>query len=59
MLKGFGTPLPVYVTRPTASGVIASYELAAWMSFLVLMLLWINAVVWGLVGILTAVKVVF
>ncbi len=55
---GLNNSLPIYVTRKTANGDVASYSISIWMSLLVIFLGWTNAVVWGALGLYFAVKAV-
>lgn len=48
---------PVYVTRKNASGETGTYSLSIWMTLLAMMLIWINVVFWGIVGVVKAVEV--
>lgn len=57
-LRDFGVSAPVYVTNPTAGKFIAHYSMPLWMSLLAMFLAWMNAVVWGVIGLYVAVKVV-
>lgn len=50
--------MPIYVTRKTADGDTGSLSMSIWMQLLVLFLLWLNAVIWGCLGIYKAVRVV-
>lgn len=43
---------PVYVTNKTASGLIAKYDMALGFSMLVMFLALINAVGWGIYGVI-------
>lgn len=49
---------PVYVTRKSASGETGELSLSIWMQLVVLLLLWLNAVIWGAIGVYEAVRVV-
>jgi hypothetical protein len=46
--------LPVYVTRPDSDGMISSYSMTLWMSLGAMMLVWLNIVVWCLIGLAAA-----
>lgn len=50
--------IPVYVTRKTADGKTGSLSLSIWTALLVLLLVWLNAVIWGCIGIYEAVRLV-
>jgi hypothetical protein len=52
------TSAPIYVTRKTADGETANYSLSIWMTLLVILLLWLNVVVWGCLGLYEAVRVI-
>jgi hypothetical protein len=58
-VAGLNTPLLVYVTRKTAHGETGSFELSAWMPLLVLAIAWLNAVTWGLLGLVAATRYIF
>lgn len=45
---------PIYTTRKSAHGDTGSYSQTIWMSLLVQLLLWINAALWGCIGIAEA-----
>lgn len=55
-LGDLGASAPVYVTRKTAGGVVAHYSLSIWMSLLAMCLVWLNIVVWGVIGLVEAVR---
>lgn len=56
---GLMTSMPVYVTRPHGrDGKTVSYSMSLWMSLLAMLLLWLNVVVWGVVGVYAAVRVI-
>lgn len=46
--------MPVYVTRPESDGYVASYSMSLWMTLGAMMLLWLNIVVWCLIGLALA-----
>lgn len=52
------TAIPVHVTRQTADGYTGSLTLSVWMQLLILLLVWLNAVAWGLIGLYEAARVV-
>lgn len=57
--RGLNTSLPIYTTRPHGrDGETASYSVSLWMTLLAGLLVWLNVVVWGAVGIYEAVRVV-
>lgn len=49
---------PIYVTRKTAGGETGSYGMSLWMSLIALLLIWLNVIVWGCLGLYEAVRVV-
>lgn len=49
--------MPVYVTRKTADGDTGSLSLSIWMPLFAVLLLWLNVMVWGIVGLVVAVRV--
>jgi hypothetical protein len=53
------TSIPIYVTRPTADGTIGNVSLEAWLLVTFFLLAQINFVVWSLVSLLIAFRVVF
>ncbi len=50
--------LPYYVTRKTADGYTAYFSLPAWLLLTAAKLFWLNVIVWGVVGLIVAVRVV-
>ncbi len=50
--------LPIYVTRPDADGMIASYSVPIWLSLAALLMVMANVIAWGAVGRATAAKVI-
>jgi len=50
LVKNFWMSMPIYVTRPTATGLIATYNLSIGLSLLVMLLALLNAYVWGVYG---------
>jgi uncharacterized protein (DUF983 family) len=42
--------IPVYVTRKTASGETGSLSLSIWMGLVAMLLVWLNVVVWSVIG---------
>ncbi len=59
MIRELGTSVPVYTTRKSGDGYTMTYSMSAWMPFLAMFIVWLNVVVWGIIGLITAVKVVF
>jgi hypothetical protein len=57
--NNIGLSLPVYVTRKTASGHIVEYSQAIWQTFLAMLLVWANIVVWGVIGLIKAFGILF
>jgi hypothetical protein len=57
--KNLNMAAPVYVTRKNADSYIASYSMTLWMTLLAMMLVWLNIVVWGIVGLIEAGVVLF
>lgn len=57
--ENWTTPLPLYVSRPTADGTTASISFPVWFALLVAVLVMLNAALWGVVGIVAAVGVLF
>ena len=55
---GLGTQIPIYVTRKTSKGETGSYSLSCWMPLLVMILAFLNAVAWGVLGLVFAVRVI-
>lgn len=49
---------PIYVTRKTASGETMQYDMSLWMSLVAILLVWVNVMVWGVVGLIVAVRVI-
>ena len=46
--------MPVYVTRETADGLTGSLSMSIWMALLAMLLIWVNIIVWGIIGIIMA-----
>jgi hypothetical protein len=55
----WGASIPVFVTRATASGETGSLSISIWMAVLVLLLVWLNAVIWPVIGLIKAAEVLF
>ncbi len=49
-------PVPVYVTRKSASGETGTFTLSIWMPLLALFLVWFNVVAWSVIGLVEAVR---
>lgn len=49
--------LPFYVTRATSNGDVATYSANAYVALLVVVLLSANAVLWGVAGVVGALRV--
>jgi len=56
-LRDFGIVIPIYVTRPTAAGETGDISLAVWIPFLVTLLAVLNAIGWGIIGLVYIFKV--
>lgn len=56
--NGLGTSLPIYVTRKSAEGETAEYSLSLWMTLVAILLVWLNVMAWGCLGLYVAVRVV-
>jgi len=50
--------LPIYVTRKDADGETGTYSLSGWAVLLAMLLIWLNIVVWGFLGLYFAVAVI-
>jgi hypothetical protein len=50
------TTLPVYTTRKDAAGITCTYSLIWWMTYIVILLGWANALIWGVIGLIVAVR---
>lgn len=48
--------MPIYVTRKAASGETGSLSLSIWMPLVALLLVWLNVVLWSIVGLVAAVE---
>ncbi len=59
MIRELGTSMPVYTTRKSGDGYTMTYSVPAWNAFGAMLLILANIWVWGVVGLITAVKVVF
>lgn len=53
----FGLTVPIYVTRATARGVIGSFSINAYAGVLIVLLATANAIAWGFVGLVEAVRI--
>lgn len=51
--------VPVYVTRKNANGIIGSFSINGWVAVAALFLWSANAILWGIAGILIAIRVIF
>jgi len=51
--------MPLYVTRKTANGETGSLSISVWSALLILLLVVFNIIVWGLIGLYEAARVVF
>lgn len=51
--------LPIYVTRTTAKGETAEYAMNIWFTLSAMFFILTNIWLWGIVGIITAIKVLF
>lgn len=56
MFSNWTRAVPVYVTRETADRMVMTYSLAAWMPLLILFLAALNAICWGVIGLVEVVK---
>lgn len=45
-------------TRATASGETAEWSCSVWMTLLAGLLIWLNVIVWGVIGLVTAARVI-
>ncbi len=50
----YATQIPVYVTRKTADGGTAQYSQSIALTLLAQCLVWLNVVLWGIVGVVQA-----
>lgn len=50
--------VPIYVTRSWADGSVAHYDMPVCMPLVAMLLIWLNVIVWGLLGLYEAVRVV-
>jgi len=53
----WGAQAPIYVTRKNADGWIGSYSMSLGMSLPAMLLVWLNVIAWGLIGLYEAVRV--
>jgi hypothetical protein len=51
--------VPLYCTRPTADGEVTAWRLSLWIALLIFGTVTANAVVWPLIGLFEAVRVIF
>lgn len=59
MKKFLSLQLPFYCTRPDGNGYIGSFWMNAAFMLLCFIIAWINFLVWGIVGLIVAFRVVF
>lgn len=57
MFENWNIQSPVYVTRKTAHDETGSVSMSLWMQLLTLILIWLNIVIWGGIGLYEAVRV--
>lgn len=57
-MANLGTPVPVYTTRKSANGQTFTYSMSAWLPFLAMSLVTMNVIVWGVIGLYEAYKVI-
>lgn len=50
--------MPIYVTRKDAGGETGTLSLSIWMPLVAMLLIWVNVIVWGVVGLVVAVEVI-
>lgn len=55
-MANLGTSFPVYVTRKTAGGETMAYSYSLWMPLFAGMFVFLNAIAWGIIGLIVAVK---
>jgi hypothetical protein len=54
-----GYTAPVYVTRENARGEIGAYELNVWLTVAAMFVIYLNIMIWGIIGIVYAYGVIF
>ncbi len=60
MFKNLGLSLPIYTTRPHGQDKeTATYSMSFWMTMLAGLLVWLNVIAWGAIGIYEAFRVTF
>jgi hypothetical protein len=57
--KNLGEMMPIYITRKNSEGDTGTLSASIWMVLLVVLLVWSNVVVWGVVGLIQGFKVFF
>lgn len=59
LASGLGQTMPIYVTRKDAHGQTMTYSQTYWMTALAQFVVWFNVVLWAVVGVVEAVRVIF
>lgn len=59
MFYNLGLSLPIYTTRKDAHGDTATYSQSLWMTLLVQVLIWLNLIAWGIIGLVEAIRMAF
>jgi len=57
-MKNLGLVVPFYVTRVTASGETGAFYMNAWLAIFCFFLMWMNFLIWNIVALIAAFKVV-
>ena len=59
MSNDWGFQIPIYVTRKRADGCIGAINMGAWLMMIIYLLVVLNVLSWGVLGLYFAAKVVF
>lgn len=55
---GLSNSMPIYTTREDANRESATYSLSLWMTLMAIFLIWANIIIWSLIGLFVAVRVI-
>lgn len=50
--------IPIWASRPTGNGIVSHFNVSGWMFLVLAVLVLVNAVAWGCIGIYEAVRFV-
>jgi hypothetical protein len=58
-LKALGGPIPIYVTRANADGVIGCWSVGAWFGLVVTLIIMANVLLWSVYALLQVIHLLF